>query len=173
LASAHGKGGSAETLVRLPELVVQCLGATAVYLKTFRLDRVLELAHNLTRFVARGREMLLPATTLRNLEIFRPGGDDGAPITQSGGIGAPGSLLWVLRHTVTSMGGRLLAGWLSHPLTNAEYVALRLFNAVFSQKLYLCLFCAEKSTRGWVQWPSWRGWLATQAHMQSSNMNVY
>jgi DNA mismatch repair ATPase MutS len=120
LAGARENDSSAETLVRLPELVVQCLGATAVYLKTFRLDRVLELAHNLTRFVARGREMLLPATTLRNLEIFRPGGDEGALGARGSGVGAPGSLLWVLRHTVTSMGGRLLAGWLSHPLTNAE-----------------------------------------------------
>ena len=37
-----------------------------------------------------------------------------------------GSLLWLLDHTVTAAGGRLLRSWVAHPLTDAAEIERRL-----------------------------------------------
>lgn len=59
------------------------------------------------RLNARTQVMALDAVTRRNLELTR---------TMRQGDRA-GSLLWVLDHTVTSMGARLLRQWIEQPLT--------------------------------------------------------
>lgn len=37
-----------------------------------------------------------------------------------------GSLLWLLDHTKTAMGGRLLRHWVAHPLRHAPFIQARL-----------------------------------------------
>ena len=62
------------------------------------------------------RFMVLDATTRRNLEL-----------TKSLRDGSKwGSLLWVLDHTVTAMGGRLLKNWLEQPLLSVTNINHRL-----------------------------------------------
>lgn len=62
-----------------------------------------------------GQWMTLDPATLRNLELLRPlNGDD-----------RHSSLVYVLDHTVTAMGGRKLKYWISHPLIEADKILYR------------------------------------------------
>ncbi len=63
-----------------------------------------------------GDFMNLDAATRRNLEILQP----------LSGDGRSGTLLQVLDHTRTPMGGRTLAAWLQRPLLQAETISRRL-----------------------------------------------
>ena len=40
--------------------------------------------------------------------------------------GEKGSLLWLMDHTKTPFGGRLLRNWVAHPLTNRQRINERL-----------------------------------------------
>lgn len=64
----------------------------------------------------RGSSMLIDEATRRSLELTQ---------TQRGGE-REGSLLSIIDETVTSMGARLLADWLSNPLTDAVAINRRL-----------------------------------------------
>ncbi len=64
----------------------------------------------------RGSSMLIDEATRRSLELTQ---------TQREG-GRDGSLLSIIDETVTSMGARLLADWLSNPLTDAAAINRRL-----------------------------------------------
>lgn len=59
--------------------------------------------------------MILDAATLRNLELTKT--------IRTGE--KTGSLIWVLDKTATSMGGRLLRGWILQPLINVEKIVYR------------------------------------------------
>ncbi len=62
------------------------------------------------------RTMLLDRNTRRNLEL-----------TESiRGRSRKGSLLWLLDHTATAMGGRLLRSWIEQPLTDRAMIERRL-----------------------------------------------
>jgi hypothetical protein len=94
----------------------------------FKLDKVVRMAGQLQQFTSRGTpcsadlavvmiiclllgtQMLLNATTLRNLEILENATDHSTT----------GSLLWVLDHTVTAFGRRRLRQWLCQPLLQLE-----------------------------------------------------
>ncbi|MDP3488121.1 MAG: DNA mismatch repair protein MutS [Bacillota bacterium] len=65
---------------------------------------------------SRSQVMSLDLTTRRNLELTR---------TLRNGE-REGSLLWVLDHTVTSMGARLIKLWLEQPLLNIHHIEQRL-----------------------------------------------
>lgn len=67
------------------------------------------------RVVTAGTHVLLPQTTVRNLELVSTG--------VSGR--APGTLLHFLDRTRTPLGARLLREWLLSPLTRIEAIALR------------------------------------------------
>ncbi len=62
-----------------------------------------------------GEFMMLDAATRRNLELTRTIRDGGRK----------GTLLWVMDRTVTSMGGRLLRGWLERPLLRLADITSR------------------------------------------------
>ncbi|MEC4674631.1 MAG: DNA mismatch repair protein MutS [Nitrospirota bacterium] len=62
------------------------------------------------------RDMCLDSMTIRNLELLKPLSSDQRNAT----------LLAVLDHTVTSMGGRLLRDWLVRPLTTKDLIQRRL-----------------------------------------------
>ena len=55
-------------------------------------------------------------TLCRQLEVLR-NNDDGSE---------KGSLLWLMDHTKTPFGGRLLRNWVAHPLTDRQRISERL-----------------------------------------------
>uniref|UniRef100_A0A4W6CD24 DNA mismatch repair protein MSH3 n=1 Tax=Lates calcarifer TaxID=8187 RepID=A0A4W6CD24_LATCA len=89
--------------------VICCLGPLIQYLQEFNLERVLrsERSH-FDVCPCESEGMILSAATLRNLEILN---------NQTDG-GVKGSLLWVLDHTCTPFGRRLMRKWVSQPLTD-------------------------------------------------------
>ncbi|CDK27179.1 unnamed protein product [Kuraishia capsulata CBS 1993] len=95
--------------------VQQCCAQLAVYLKEFGLASVFEVSSNYNKFADLNRRMILDANTLQNLEIFR-NYTNGKEV---------GSLLYLLDHTRTKFGGRLLRKWLYQPLMNYEDIAGR------------------------------------------------
>lgn len=54
--------------------------------------------------------MVLSATTLKNLEILQNNANGQVK----------GSLLWLLDHTSTAFGARLMKQWVCHPLISRE-----------------------------------------------------
>ena len=90
------------------------MSALLQYLTEFGLEHALLLTKSFESFTSVGH-MILSATTLEQLEIFR-GGADG----ESGPIGGKGSLIWILDHTITKFGGRLLKKWIGKPLVRVE-----------------------------------------------------
>jgi len=60
--------------------------------------------------------MLLSANTLGNLEIYRNQTD----------YSVKGSLLWLMDHTKTKMGKRMLRDWIGRPLVNVAMLEERL-----------------------------------------------
>uniref|UniRef100_A0A8C5HFP6 DNA mismatch repair protein MSH3 n=1 Tax=Gouania willdenowi TaxID=441366 RepID=A0A8C5HFP6_GOUWI len=92
--------------------VICCLGPLIQYLQEFNLERVL---HSFRRLSCEFEGMILSAATLRNLEILN---------NQTDG-GVRGSLLWVLDHTQTPFGKRLMRKWVCQPLTDPLAIAER------------------------------------------------
>ena len=119
-----------QQVVGLPKCVIVALSNLIKYLREFNLERVLALTANFKNFSSAGsyltvnlhhdpaterhfagHEMVLPVSTIRNLEIFRNATDGQST----------GALIWVLDHTTTPFGKRLLRDWLSHPLVDISY----------------------------------------------------
>ncbi|HEV2235838.1 MAG TPA: DNA mismatch repair protein MutS, partial [Ktedonobacterales bacterium] len=92
-------------------LAARAAGAIVAYLRETQRGALAQLTALETYSTA--QFMTLDNHTRRNLELFESG---------SGG-GVKGSLLWVLDHTRTPMGGRLLRRWLGEPLL--DLAALR------------------------------------------------
>ncbi|KAF7653579.1 hypothetical protein LDENG_00081240 [Lucifuga dentata] len=103
------------SVVSLESPVICCLGPLIKYLHEFNLERVLRNDSSFQRLSYESEGMILSATTLRNLEI----------LTNQTDGGVRGSLLWVLDHTHTPFGRRLLRKWVSQPLTNPESISER------------------------------------------------
>jgi DNA mismatch repair protein MutS len=85
-------------------LAVRAAGAVVAYLRETQRGALAQLTA-LETYSTSGF-MALDTYTRRNLELFESG--------RSGNV--KGSLLWVLDHTRTPMGGRLLRRWLGEPL---------------------------------------------------------
>jgi DNA mismatch repair protein MutS len=92
---------------------VAAAGALIAYVKRVRHDS-LSLVHRISYLNPAG-ELVLDATTVRNLELVR-NLRDGRP---------KGTLLDVIDFTVTAPGGRLLRAWLLRPLRDAAAIAAR------------------------------------------------
>ena len=94
-----------------------CFTAAGVLVKFLQdtqkrgLNHIRELKHYLIN-----KYLTLDASARRNLELLKTIIDGGKK----------GSLLWVLDHTQTSMGGRLLKKWVEQPLINIERINARL-----------------------------------------------
>lgn len=95
-------------------MAVSVAGALLYYLKKIRKDS-LSLIHKISCFHS-GQYMTLDTTTVRNLELLRN--------LREGRV--KDSLLGVIDHTVTAMGGRLLRSWLLEPLLDCEEINARL-----------------------------------------------
>ncbi|KAF7687326.1 DNA mismatch repair protein Msh3 isoform X1 [Silurus meridionalis] len=107
--------GSSPFYLGLESQIVCCLGPVIQYLTEFKLERVLLCSSSFKRLSSNADHMLLSATTLKNLEIF---------CNQTTGT-VKGSLLWVLDHTRTPFGKRLLKKWLSQPLKSTSEILSR------------------------------------------------
>ncbi|XP_073321644.1 DNA mismatch repair protein Msh3 isoform X2 [Pagrus major] len=106
---------SLSTVVSLESPVICCLGPLIQYLQEFNLERVLRSESSFRRLSCASEGMILSAATLRNLEILN---------NQTDG-GVKGSLLWVLDHTRTPFGRRLMRKWVSQPLTDTQCISER------------------------------------------------
>ncbi|KAM9858599.1 DNA mismatch repair protein Msh3 [Aulostomus maculatus] len=95
--------------------VICSLGPLIKYLQEFNLERVLRSESSMRRLTCESQGMILNAATLRNLEILN---------NQTDG-GLKGSLLWVLDHTRTPFGRRLMRKWVSQPLTDPQSISER------------------------------------------------
>ncbi|KAK2845677.1 hypothetical protein Q7C36_010531 [Tachysurus vachellii] len=107
--------GSSPFYLNLESQIICCLGPMIQYLTDFKLERSLLCSSSLKRLSSDAEHMVLSATTLKNLEIF---------CNQTTGT-VKGSLLWVLDHTSTPFGKRLLKKWVSQPLKSPSEIVLR------------------------------------------------
>ncbi|XP_038559330.1 DNA mismatch repair protein Msh3 isoform X1 [Micropterus salmoides] len=106
---------SLSSVASLESPVICCLGPLIQYLQEFNLERVLRSESSFRRLSCESDGMVLSAATLRNLEILN---------NQTDG-GVKGSLLWVLDHTRTPFGKRLMRKWVSQPLTDPQSISGR------------------------------------------------
>ncbi|XP_044052269.1 DNA mismatch repair protein Msh3 isoform X2 [Siniperca chuatsi] len=106
---------SLSSVASLESPVICCLGPLIQYLQEFNLERVLRSESSFRRLSCETKGMILGAATLRNLEILN---------NQTDG-GVKGSLLWVLDHTRTPFGKRLMRKWVSQPLTDPQSISGR------------------------------------------------
>jgi DNA mismatch repair protein MutS len=95
-------------------LAIQAAGALLQYLAETQRSRLAQLSSVHT--YSTEQYMVLDAATRRNLELTET--------LRRGSV--QGSLLGVLDGTVTSMGGRLLHRWITHPLLDLERLTRRL-----------------------------------------------
>lgn len=96
--------------------LLQCLDSLLGYLGQFKLSNIFTITSNCQRFTHAGKYMFLPSQTVQSLEIFR-NATDGSD---------RGTLFWLLDHTRTKMGLRLLRKWISRPLIHADAINGRL-----------------------------------------------
>jgi DNA mismatch repair ATPase MutS len=104
-----------------------CLGALLAYLKDFGLDILFKLDCNFRPFVNRNH-MKLDGNTLNNLELLR----------NQSNAQERGSLLWILDHTHTPFGKRLLINWIKQPLIDPAYSSLSYSFSSFSFTRSVC-----------------------------------
>ncbi|ORX33699.1 muts domain V-domain-containing protein [Kockovaella imperatae] len=107
-------GGTILELVDFPKQVVIALHLAVQHMKTFGLENAFRHRTSFVKFINRAH-MLLSSNTLINLEIYRNQTD--------GSI--HGSLLWLLDHTKTRMGRRLMREWLGRPLLDVSALQAR------------------------------------------------
>ncbi|KAL8616653.1 hypothetical protein ACOMHN_031635 [Nucella lapillus] len=113
--SSEKDGDQLQQMLALPKPVLCCFAALVTYLTDFNLHSVLRLTSNLHEFSLKSKLLQLPAACLRNLEIFQ-NGTDGSERA---------SLFWLLNHTVTRSGARLLRAWLAQPLRDVRAISAR------------------------------------------------
>ena len=70
--------------------------------------------------------MLLNNSALYNLDILACSSPVSSTTSQSAATARKGSLLWLLDHTKTSFGSRLMRQWVTHPLLSATAINQRL-----------------------------------------------
>ena len=113
-----GKGFTEDLLTKvfaLPEGVVVCLASLLSYLKEFGIENAVTKLSFFQTFDSRA-QMMLSATTVENLELFR-NSTDGRPI---------GSLLSVIDQTSSKFGKRLFRKWVSRPLIDQTALIRRI-----------------------------------------------
>ncbi|KIK59832.1 hypothetical protein GYMLUDRAFT_261825 [Collybiopsis luxurians FD-317 M1] len=108
LASENLKTGKVlASITAFSSQLVVALAHIVKHLSDYNVADALLETRFFTKFSHRSH-MVLAANTLRNLEIFENETDHSVQ----------GSLLWVLDHTKTKFGARLMKYWVGHPLTD-------------------------------------------------------
>ncbi|CAI5471170.1 unnamed protein product [Closterium sp. Yama58-4] len=103
-----------EAVLSMPPVLLRALAAAVDYLREFNLHHVLALGGGF-RPLCTAHQMTLSSNALEQLEIMHNSADGSTR----------GSLLWLLNHTLTAMGGRLMRHWVTHPLTHLPHITLR------------------------------------------------
>ncbi|XP_066568010.1 DNA mismatch repair protein Msh3 isoform X1 [Amia ocellicauda] len=106
---------SLSSVIHLDRPVICCLGAVVKYLSEFNLEKVLLCSSSFKQLSNEAEYMVLTATTLKNLEILQNQTDKKTR----------GSLLWVLDHTQTPFGRRLMKKWVTQPLKSSGEIRAR------------------------------------------------
>jgi len=142
-ASVKGTTALLEKILSFPRLTILSLAALINYTTEFGLQNVFA-AKYFHHFSSRTR-MLLNGSTISSLEIYRNQTD----------FSEKGSLLWVLDHTRTKFGRRMLRKWIGRPLLARRYTAdAKELTPARSRPGYLLLKRSRKA--GVTSWKIWR-----------------
>ncbi|XP_058631979.1 DNA mismatch repair protein Msh3 isoform X3 [Onychostoma macrolepis] len=114
-AVGNQEKGSYSLCMGLESPIICCLGPVIQYLTEFKLEKILLYSSSFKRLSSDADHMQLSAATMKNLEIL---------CNQTTGS-VKGSLLWVLDHTQTPFGKRLLRKWVSQPLKSVIDIQAR------------------------------------------------
>ncbi|CCM03684.1 uncharacterized protein FIBRA_05828 [Fibroporia radiculosa] len=114
-SDSYNTGKLMAAVTGFPKLVVAALAYTIKYLANFDIENCLVETNFFTKFAER-THMLLNGNTLTNLEIYRNETD----------YTTKGSLIWILDHTSTKFGARMLRSWVGRPLTNVKILKERI-----------------------------------------------
>ncbi|KAM3165594.1 DNA mismatch repair protein MSH3 [Lachancea thermotolerans] len=101
--------------IKLPEELLELRATLRHYLENYDTHKILDILHNYKPFDTK-TNMILSPNTLESLEIFENQTD----------LTTRGSLMWILDHTRTPYGYRLLREWISRPLTDKNEINKRL-----------------------------------------------
>lgn len=96
------------------ECLLGCVNIMAEYLKQYELDTILLSTKSYRRFAETC--VKLDGSTVNNLELFCNTSDNRVK----------GSIMWIVDHTATIFGKRMLKRWLSEPLLDVSKIKLRL-----------------------------------------------
>ncbi|XP_041090736.1 DNA mismatch repair protein Msh3-like [Polyodon spathula] len=103
------------SIVGLERPVVCSLVGVITYLTGFNLEKVLLSTGSFRQLSNEAECMVLSATTMKNLEILQ----------NQTNCREKGSLLWILDHTQTPFGRRLMRKWVTQPLILAREIQTR------------------------------------------------
>ncbi|KAK6205152.1 DNA mismatch repair protein MSH3 [Scheffersomyces amazonensis] len=96
--------------------IQNCFYELIVYLSEFKLTSIFTIPTNISTFSDSHRYMVLPANTIETLQIFKNTDE----VT-----GNHGTLIWLLDHTRTKFGSRMLRQWISRPLVEPHKIRER------------------------------------------------
>ncbi|EED81705.1 predicted protein [Postia placenta Mad-698-R] len=114
-SESYNSGKLMAAIADFPKLVVQALAYAVKYLSDFHVEDSLRETKFFAEFTER-THMLLNSNTLTNLEIYRNETD----------YMTKGSLMWILDHTTTKFGARMLRSWVGRPLTDLKVLQERI-----------------------------------------------
>lgn len=97
--------------------IQSCINELIRYLAEFKLSNVFTIPSNFSSLTDLRKFMLLPGNTLKALDIFEVEEDPSLK---------KGTLLWLLDHSYTKKGSRLLKKWISRPLVTQTEIEDRL-----------------------------------------------
>ncbi|KZT11630.1 uncharacterized protein LAESUDRAFT_734417 [Laetiporus sulphureus 93-53] len=106
-SEGYNSGRLMAAVADFPKLVVLALAHAINYLMDFNLQDCLRETRFFAKFTER-THMLLSGNTLEHLEIYRNQTDRTTK----------GSLIWILDHTSTNFGARMLRSWVGRPLVD-------------------------------------------------------
>ena len=104
-------------LLKFPNNIQSCMVELVKYLEEFKLSNIFTISSNFNCFSNSNTCLVLPSSTVQALEIFQNLTDPNSN---------KGSLIWLLNHTRTRMGNRLLVKWISKPLIDKIQIEERL-----------------------------------------------
>ncbi|GBE82631.1 DNA mismatch repair protein [Sparassis crispa] len=106
-SDSYNSGKLMAAVSDFPNLVVVALAHAIQYLSAFDVEGAFRETRLFAKFTER-THMLLNGNTLTNLEIYRNETD----------FTIKGSLMWILDHTATAFGARMLRSWVGRPLVD-------------------------------------------------------
>lgn len=104
-------------LLKFANNIQSCMVELIKYLEEFKLSNIFTIISNVSCFSNSKTCLVLPSSTVQALEIFQNITDPNSN---------KGSLIWLLNHTRTRMGNRLLVKWISKPLIDKVQIEERL-----------------------------------------------